>query len=232
MTIKKNKTLAIIICRTGSLRLKNKIFLKIKKKTVIEIIYNRLNNCKNIDKVVIATTKKSEDDKIEKFAKKNNIDCIRGSEKNILKRICDTITKYKDFNTIVRANADCPVFIKEILEYDLIRFRKSKFDLLSPFYRNLIPFGFSFVIFKRNTLFKIKRMAIKNNHKEHVENFCFENNKKFKIYPNKYIKRYHAPNINLTLDTNEDFKNLKKLNNKINIELNKINPFKIIQFYK
>jgi spore coat polysaccharide biosynthesis protein SpsF len=229
---KKNKTLGLIICRTGSSRLKNKIFLKLGKKTIIEILYNKLINCKNIDKIVIATTKKSEDDKVIKFAKDKNIDWFRGSENNVLKRICDAIDHYKDYNIIVRANADCPVFINEILDYDIARFKKSKFDLLSPFYKNIIPFGFSFVIFKRKTLFKIKRMVIKNIHKEHVENFCFENYKKFKIFPNRYNKKYHASNINLTLDTRKDFEKIKKLNNLIKIDSKKINPLKIIQVYK
>ncbi len=229
---KKNKTLATIICRTGSSRLKNKIFLKLGKKTILEIIYNKLISCKNVDKVIIATTRNSKDNKIIKFAKKKNIEYFRGSEKNVLNRMCGAIDKYKDFNIIVRANADCPVFVNEILDYDIKRFKRSNFDLLSPFYKNKIPFGFSFVIFKRKTLFKIKRMANKKIHKEHIENFCFDNPNKFKIFPNIYKKKYHGSKINLTLDTNKDFQILKKLNKIIKIDSKKINPSNIIKQFK
>ena len=211
MNYKPNKTLAIIICRTGSSRLKKKIFLKLGKKNILEIIYKKLKNCKNVDKIIIATTKKNEDKKIIKFSKDNNIECFRGSEKNVLNRICGAIKNFKKYNIIVRANADCPAFISEILDDDIKRFKKSNYDLLSPFYKNIIPFGFSFVLFKRKTLFKIKRLATKKIYKEHIENYCFDYPRKFKIYPNRYKKKYHGSNIKLTLDTIEDFKKLKKI---------------------
>ena len=91
MNYKPNKTLALIICRTGSSRLKNKIFLKLGKKNILEIIYKKLKNCKNVDKIIIATTKKNEDKKIIKFSKDNNIECFRGSEKNVLNRILEQL---------------------------------------------------------------------------------------------------------------------------------------------
>ena len=50
----KFKTLAIIICRTGSKRLNNKIFLKINNKTILKIIYEKLSICKNIDNSLAA----------------------------------------------------------------------------------------------------------------------------------------------------------------------------------
>ena len=87
----KFKTLAIIICRTGSKRLKNKIFLKINKKTVLDLIYEKLLICQNIDKIIIATSLKKNDNIIARFAKHRNIDCVRGSEKNVLGRILSII---------------------------------------------------------------------------------------------------------------------------------------------
>ena len=43
------------------------------------------------------------------------------------------------------------------------------------------PFGFSFVIFKRETLFKIERSTRKKKYLEHIENYCFDNLKNLKF---------------------------------------------------
>ena len=102
---------------------------------------------------------------------------------------------------------------------------------MSPFYKNIIPFGFSFVLFKRKTLFKIKRLATKKIYKEHIENYCFDYPRKFKIYKNIYKKKYNFSNIKLTMDTIEDFKKLKKLNNVIKIDSKKTSYLKILKYF-
>ena len=139
---------------------------------------------------------------------------------------------YKEYNIIVRANADCPLFIPKILDFDINRLAKSKFDLLSPFYKNDIPFGFSFVVFKSKTIIKISKLARKKVHKEHVENYCFDNKKKFKIHPCKYDKKLHAPNINLTLDTKKDYLKIKKIFKVLKLTYKETKPTQIIKFHK
>ena len=143
------KTLAIIVARSGSKRLKNKIFYEINNTPIIKIIYKKLQNCKNIDKILIATTTSFRDKKVVNFAKKNGIPVYKGSENNVLNRLLNASKFLGKFDIIVRANCDCPLFIEEILEKDILRFRKSKYDLLSPFFKNKIPSGASFVIFKK-----------------------------------------------------------------------------------
>ena len=75
--------------------------------------------------------------------------------------MCGAIDKYKDFNIIVRANADCPVFVNEILDYDIKRFKRSNFDLLSPFYKNKIPLAFHLLFLKEKLYLKLKEWLIK-----------------------------------------------------------------------
>ena len=135
------KTLAIIVARSGSKRLKNKIFYEINNTPIIKIIYKKLQNCKNIDKILIATTTSFRDKKVVNFAKKNGIPVYKGSENNVLNRLLNASKFLGKFDIIVRANCDCPLFIEEILEKDILRFRKSKYDLLSPCFDNLDKFS-------------------------------------------------------------------------------------------
>ena len=48
---------SIIQARTSSKRLKNKVLKKIKKKMLIEYVYDSVKNCKLFDEIIIATSK-------------------------------------------------------------------------------------------------------------------------------------------------------------------------------
>ena len=49
-----NKTVAIIQARLTSSRFPNKVLQKIGKKTLIEILLNRLKNSKELDQIILA----------------------------------------------------------------------------------------------------------------------------------------------------------------------------------
>ena len=230
---KNSKTLAIILCRVGSRRLKNKLFLKLNKQFVLKIFLDRLKKSKQVNKIIFATTIKHKDNIIEKFAKDNGYECFRGSETNVLKRFYEAIKKFgRNYNIVVRANADCPIFMPTILDRDIKRFVKNKFDVYSPFHKNIMPFGFSFVIFKKNTVFKIFKKAKLLKYKEHIENYCFDNDNKFKILLSPVNELYKAPKIRITLDTKNDFLKIKKIFNKIkNVKISN-QPSLLINLFK
>ena len=116
MNYNKTKVLAIVLCRTGSKRLKNKLLLNFGKKKVIEFFFERLKKTKGIDKIVVATTNKTKDKALIQSAKKYKLDYFIGNEKNVLERFYFCAKKYsKKYNIIVRANADCPCFMPSIL---------------------------------------------------------------------------------------------------------------------
>lgn len=207
---KNNKVLAIILARTGSSRLKNKLFFKIKKKNMLQIFYERLKKSKLIDKIIIATTDRNEDDKIFKFAKKKKILCYRGSHSNVLKRFVDAykFSKFK-YDLIVRANADNTLLMTTILDKEIQLMKNSNYSLSTPFDKNYCPFGFSLVIFRSNALFKIYNNAKKKKYLEHIENYCFDHEKKFKILRPIHNKKLFCPELKLSLDTIDDYKIIK-----------------------
>ena len=93
--MKKTKIIATIEARLGSNRLPNKVLKKIGKKSILEIIIERLKKSKLIDQIVIATTKNIEDDRICHLAKSKKVSCYRGSEFDVLDRIANAISNYK-----------------------------------------------------------------------------------------------------------------------------------------
>ena len=94
-----------ISVRTGSSRLPNKSILKIKGKHTIEYVIDSVKKSKYTDKIVLCTTKKSEDDILCEIAEKHNIEYYRGSEHNKFKRWCGAAHEY-NVNFFVTADGD------------------------------------------------------------------------------------------------------------------------------
>ena len=227
------RTLAVILARTGSKRIKNKLFLKINKKLILDIFLKRLQQVKYIDEIIIATSYCKRDNNIVRFALQNNLSYFRGPEKNVLKRFfLSTFKSKKKPELIVRANADCALMMPTIVDKDIKSMKNKKYDLLTPFNRNFCPFGYSFVIFKPKALEKIYKRAKKRSHLEHIENYCFDNEKNFKILRPKYDMQLFYPKLKLTLDEKKDYKKIKFFYNMIKKVPIKNQPKKLISLAK
>ena len=113
----------IFQARANSQRLKNKIFKKIKDKTILELFINKILKTKRIDCVIAATTKNKKDDRTVKIAKKNKLNIFRGSEKNVLSRFYYAAKKF-ELDLIVRCNADCPFIDAKIIDKMIYNYKK------------------------------------------------------------------------------------------------------------
>ena len=122
--IKKTKIIAIVLARLGSSRLKKKMIKTIDNKRVIDLFIERLKKTKKIDKFILATSTKREDNFFLKIAKKHNIGFFQGSENNVLDRLIKSTENCNDDDIIVRANADNPIFMPTILDQDIRNFQK------------------------------------------------------------------------------------------------------------
>ena len=98
------------------------------------------------------------------------------------------------------------LFLCQHSDKDIVNFKKNNCDVFSPFHKNKLPFGYSFVIFKKSCISKIEKFAIKTNYRELVENFCFENRRRFKVLLSKLNKnsQLYCPNLSVTMDTYQD----------------------------
>tara|TARA_B100000401_G_C52581132_1_gene612634 strand:+ start:374 stop:622 length:249 start_codon:yes stop_codon:yes gene_type:complete len=70
---KKNKIIAIVQARLDSTRLPNKVLKKVKKQTIIEILYKRLKKSKKLNEIVIAIPDDKANKKLGTFLKNKKI---------------------------------------------------------------------------------------------------------------------------------------------------------------
>jgi spore coat polysaccharide biosynthesis protein SpsF (cytidylyltransferase family) len=196
----------IIQARIGSKRFPAKIFKKIKKKTILEIIKNRLDKVKSLNSIVFAIPNNKKNSKLEKFLKKKNFLYFKGSEDNVLKRYYDAAKKY-ELDVIMRITSDCPLIDPHLCEKMIKYFLKKKINYLSNILKRTYPVGLDCEIFDFNSLEKSYELTNNNFNLEHVTPFM-RNSKLFKKenYPNNinYFKSQRW-----TLDYPEDLKFIK-----------------------
>ncbi len=200
----------IIEARLGSKRLPNKIVYRIKKYLFLEYLIKRLKLSKNINEIIIATTKLSQDNKIIQIAKKNKIKFYRGSEQNVLKRVIDTAKHFK-CKTIVRVTSDCPIIDTNIIDQAVQMFKFNECDYLSNALIRSYPDGMDIEIFKLKTLIKSYKIAKSKKSKEWITWSIRKNPKIFKHVNMISPPQLYWPELCLTLDEFDDYLLLKKI---------------------
>lgn len=203
------KIIATIEARLNSKRLPKKHLLKINKKNVIEILIDRLKKIKNIDKIVLATTTNKIDSQLIKIAKKNKIGFYRGSEENVLERVTKAAKKYRA-DAILQVSGDAPIIDYELAEYEISMFKLNKVDVFTNYW-NSFPRGVCHPIIKYSSLLKSLKNARSMDDFEHVTNYIFNNQKKFKILYFLAPKEYFEPKLRFVLDEYDDYEFLKKI---------------------
>jgi len=233
MSIK--KIAAIIQARTGSQRLPNKILLKIKSKPLIWWLVQNLKKSKNINEIILATTKSKKDDYLVNYCLKNlKIKVYRGSENNVLKRVTQAAIKNNvDIN--VECFGDSPFVDSKIIDEFITEFTKLNtkgVDCLTNCFKKTYPAGMEILIYKTVALKSLNNKVNKRDKmREHV-GFNFSRFKKIYKIKNKLAQRkYKYPNFYIEIDTQKDFIFLKKMIHSFKKiqDINLLNMIKIIK---
>ncbi len=220
-------TCLIIQSRVGSKRLRKKNLLNITKDNLqlIEIVILRLKQCKSVDKIILATSSKKENDVLIKIANKYKIEHFRGSENDTLSRFYYASKKFKA-DLIVRVTSDCALVDPIIVDKFINIFKRKKISYLSNTYHlldknnylnkeNFYPDGFDVEIFDFKTLEYVnKNLKQKDRLEGGVITPFFKKypkaKQRFKLYipQDNFVKK---KNYKLSIDTKKDFNNVKKI---------------------
>ena len=207
----KIKYTVIIQARLGSTRFPHKMVKKIGNQTIIEILIKRLKQSRLINNIILATTKKKHDNKLDLLARKNKIRVFRGSEDNVLERFYKA-SKSIESDYLIRICGDCPLLDSTIIDKLIKINNKKKFDYLSNINPPSFPDGFDVEIFSKKILKEAYLKAKSKYDKEHVTPYIIRKAKsKFNLKNSKDFS-----NLRLTIDEEKDFLVINKIINKIN----------------
>ena len=201
------KIAAIIQARTSSTRLPGKVLKKLPYNssiTCLEQVIRRLKKSKRLNDIIIATTKEKEDDEIVDIAKKEEVKYFRGSKENVLSRYYFA-AKENNIDLIVRMTSDCPCIDAAITDLTIDDHINKMADYTTNSLIRTYPHGLDVEVFNFDALEKAYKNATKDYEKEHVTHYINRNPQKFKINIVKAPKELYAPDIRVTLDTEEDY---------------------------
>lgn len=208
MNNKKTKVTIMVQARTGSERFPKKILKKIEKKPMIWHVINRLQDVKGINNIILVTTKKKEDSKLEKSIQEFNVEVFRGESENVLKRFYDCAILHSS-DIIIRITGDCPLIDPKIINEMLKKFLRNDYDYITNTLPPTFPDGLDVEIMSFNVLKKIFKNAKKKSELEHVTSYIRNHQKKFKIYNFKNKKDYS--NLRWTVDEINDLQMIQKI---------------------
>ena len=201
------KTAVFIPVRLSSTRLPSKALLKISDKPCIQYLIERIKKLKEIDGIVLCTTKKEEDDKIVEFAKKLNVSVFRGSEMDILDRFKNAATRFQVEN-IVNVDGDDILCEIEFIKKTAKELEQDQADYIS--WKNM-PLGSTPIGIKTTAIKRICRQKNTQNTETGWGKFFTETG----LFRIKFLtsddKELRKENIRLTLDYPEDFKLFEKI---------------------
>lgn len=202
------KVTAIIQARTSSTRLPGKVLLKVLGKTILEYVTERTKKAKNIEEVIVATTKKKEDQKIVKLMKKTKVNFYCGSEKDVLDRYYQAAKLYQAQN-IARITSDNPLIDPRIIDKVIKRYFQTNADYCSNTLKETFPDGQDVEVFKFQALKSTWKRAKLLSEREHVTPYIKKHPEKFKLVNVKSQK--NLSDRRWTVDEREDFKLIKTI---------------------
>lgn len=198
--------IAVLQARIGSSRLPNKVLLKIKGKTLLELYINRVKQSRLIDKIIIATTTRSEDDEIEKISHKLGIECFRGSENDLLDRHYQCAKEYHA-DVVVRITPDDPFVDYRVIDRAIQIFKDNQVDFVTNHFEPTYPEGLDVEVYSIHALEKLWKEAKLFSEREHVFPYIQSNQDQFKIVNFTQDKDYSY--LRWTIDYECDYKMTK-----------------------
>jgi spore coat polysaccharide biosynthesis protein SpsF len=201
----------IIQARTTSTRLPEKVLKPLPYNsniTVLEQVIRRAKKCRMVNEVILATTTDEEDSKIVKIAENNGIRYFRGSRNDVLSRYYFA-AKMAKADVIVRITSDCPCIDPEVIDRLITHHINGGFHYSSNTMKRSFPHGLDAEVFNFEVLEEAHLCADKPFEREHVCPYMYITPKdRFKLGFIEAKKEEYAPDIRITLDTEEDYATL------------------------
>jgi len=203
---------AILRVRMGSSRLPGKALLPVLSRPLLSYVIERILMCRNVDRLVVATSTAEEDDAIAALCKVENIPLFRGSQDDVLDRMYQC-AKYYDMKIIAHFQADCPLVDPDVTDQVIAFFwmHENDYDFVSNNHPPTWPEGLEVDIFTIEALQKAWQLASEPFEREHVTPFIWDQPDRFRV-GNVALEDDSLYQANRwTVDFAEDFELVKQI---------------------
>lgn len=200
------RTGAVVQARTSSTRLPGKVLKELPMGsgvTVLEQVIRRLKQSK-LDEIVVATTTEDVDNLIVEIAKKEGVKYFRGSLDDVLERYY-LAARENHLDVVVRVTSDCPCIDPDIVDLLVENHLETCVDYTSNDLIPTFPRGLDVEVVNFRALETAHKNASEAFEREHVTPYIYKRPESFKISSVEAPDELNAPDIRITLDTEEDY---------------------------
>ena len=204
---------ASIQARMGSTRFPGKVMKEIFGKPMLLRQIERLKECKTLNKIIIATTERTEDDEIVEMCLNNSISFFRGSENNVIDRVANLLQEFQ-VDVHVECVGDSPLIDPLIVDEYVKLFcrRENNYDYLSNCLSTSYPPGLDVIVYNSKILTQLNNELSKDDPlREHVGYNITRFPEKYNIKSLTAPDAFNDPEFYLEVDTEEDFELIKKI---------------------
>ena len=200
------KIIASVQVRMGSSRLPGKVMRSVLSRPLLGYLLDRLRLSKTLDGIVVATSTAVENDVIVEFCRKERVACFRGSETDVLDRTLQSL-KSMAATVGVEVFGDGPlidpVIIDQVVDYYV---KNEGYDYVGNDLKTTYPPGMEVEVFSTKALSDSSdRLQRSDPKREHGTLFIRQNPDIYKITNLEAPVRHHRPDLELEVDTSEDF---------------------------
>jgi len=204
---------ASIQARMGSSRLPGKVLKDVCGKPMLLWQVERIRRSRLVDRVVIGTSTSPLDDEVEAFCSKYGVECYRGPEDDVLKRIASLVRELA-VDVHVECYGDSPLIDPQLIDEFIGYYLKFKdeADYFSSALKTTYPPGFEVTVYSGQILVEVDQMVADDDPmREHVGYNITRFPDKFRMQPLEAPPWFAAPDTYLEVDTPEDMTLLRAL---------------------
>ncbi|KGR76473.1 cytidylyltransferase domain-containing protein [Ureibacillus sinduriensis] len=219
--------ICIIQARMGSSRLPGKILKPLGNVDVLTYDVERCKQINGVSEVIVATSTLPQDDAIAEWCEEHEIKYFRGSEDDVLDRFVQCAKLYNP-DYVMRVTSDCPFVDFEMAGEIVTLMQREKKDIL--LLEGELPRGLAVELISYKALLHIHEVGQETRHREHVTYYAYEFLSEFTNATYVVPKNRLAPELRITLDTDEDYELLRRVAEHFDNPL--ISSINVIDFLK
>lgn len=194
-----------------STRLPGKVLMEVCGKPMLGHQLERLERCRELDEVVVATTTNADDEPVAALAERMGLSSFRGSEHDVLSRYVGAARRARA-DVVVRITADCPLIDPETVDLivrEIVQ-HAGECDYASNLEPRTYPRGLDAEALFLDTLLRIDRLARSSEAREHVTVFAYRDR------PDLFLRRVvqdrmDNSDLTWTVDTGEDLDRIRRI---------------------
>jgi spore coat polysaccharide biosynthesis protein SpsF len=202
----------IIQARMTSTRLPGKVLMEVSGQPMLAHQIRRLQHCRLVDRIVVATTTNLTDDPVVALAHRLGVAWFRGSETDVLGRLVGAALQERA-DLVIRVTADCPLIdpwltdqvIQELSEH------ATDCDYVCNFLpQRTFPRGLDVEAFFTDVLLRVDRLGQSSTAREHVTTLIYSERPEL-FLRRQVVDRQDNSDLRWTVDTEVDLRLIRLL---------------------